>query len=199
MFQGNAPRAHRKGRRFMRLTGLLAGVAVLCWAISASVAAQEIHHEGETFPQVWMGHYNPEHLATQSLDWDFVRAHVDVVEFYINMVAYRVPAEDYRPFVEQLKAHDIKIAIQCGYFDWRPVSEDFTTENPKGIAELVNERIEPGIGKITAETEMNKLHHLIEAGGTPDYIVLDGPVRRLMNPGADTGRTTYRGEEVGLD
>ncbi len=163
------------------------------------INAQEINYEGEAFPQIWMGHYNPEHLATQNLSWDFVQKHVDVIEFYINMVAYRVPAEDYQPFIEQLKENDIKIAIQCGYFDWRPQSEDFTTDNPKGIAESVNEHIEKGIGKITAQTEINKLHHLMVAGGKPDYIVLDGPVRRLMNPGADTGRTRFRGDEIGLD
>lgn len=45
---------------------------------------------------------------------------------------------------------------------------------------------------------MQKLKNLIEPADGIDLVALDGPIRRLLNPGADTGRATPHGEPQGL-
>lgn len=150
--------------------------------------------------EVWMGHVHPDTLVREDLAWDEVRAGLDVIQLAINAVAYLMPEADQRALLGMAKDAGIKVGIECGYFDWEPTLEDFTADpNPKGISEQVRKALAPGIGAETARIEMRKLAHVIDGYGPPDYLVLDGPVRRLIHPGADLGRTTPHGEEQGLD
>ena len=174
-----------------------AGLLILTGVAVAEVnESEEAVHSESRDAEIWMGGYRPESLEVEELDWSFVKQNLDVLELYINMIAYLTPEDHYGPLVEVCNAHNIPIAIQCGYFDWDSELEEFTAPNPKPISDRVRTRMEPGVGVETAREEIRKIAHLIEAGGTPAYIVMDGPVRRLMNPGADTGRTTPSGEDL---
>jgi hypothetical protein len=55
-----------------------------------------------------------------------------------------------------------------------------------------------GVGAETARVEISKLESLISAAGGIDVVALDGPIRRLLFPGADMGRTTPKGEARGF-
>lgn len=149
-------------------------------------------------PEVWMAHYYPQKLTTEGLKWDFTRRNLDGMEFYINAIAYLIPEPELATFAADLKTAGIKIGIEGGYFDWEPKSLDFNQPNPRGITEQVRPGIEPGVGAKCAGEEMLKLTSLINSYGPPDYMVLDGPIRRLMHPGADTGRMTPDGDIKGL-
>ncbi len=139
-------------------------------------------------PTVWMGTYHPERLTTQKMDWRFLQRHMDGVELYINCVAYLTPQAELKAFARELKERNIQVSLQCGYFDWDPSIEVFTTPNPKGIADRVRTDLKPGVGRITAEIEMRKIEALTEMGVVPAVVALDGPVRRLLWPGQDAGR-----------
>lgn len=151
-----------------------------------------------TRPEVWIGHYDPQHLATEGLEWSEARAGVAAVEFYINMLAFLAPQGEYPEFVRELRAHGVATAVQCGYFDWESTLTDFSEPNPKGISDKVRMSLTRGVGEETARSEIAKVACLTACGGGPDHVVLDGPIRRLMHPGADTGRMTPSGEPQGL-
>lgn len=148
--------------------------------------------------EVWLGHIHPERLTTEGHAWPFVRSHLAAAQLAINAVAFLTKQEDLAAFAAELKAHGISVAVECGYFDWESTRTDFRDPNPKRISDRVRARVEPGVGTLTARTEMAKLANLIATYGAPDYLVLDGPLRRLVHPGADTGRGPYHGEQQGL-
>ena len=97
-------------------------------------------------PEVWMNHLGEQALGDQGAKWDFVKRNLDGIDFSINAIAFIYPAEKLNALVPILKANHIKIAIECGYFDWQSVSDDFSAPNPKGISDTVRETIRPGVG-----------------------------------------------------
>ncbi len=133
-------------------------------------------------PEVWLTHYHPERLVSEHLEWDFVRRHLYAMEFYLNAVAYLTPRDELAVCLKELRASGIKVAVECGHFDWRPLDLDFSKSNPRGISEKPREKLKPGVGAETAKDEIAKLTNLQAAYGPPDYLVLDGPIRRLAHP-----------------
>ncbi|MHC4443258.1 MAG: hypothetical protein ACYTF1_24525 [Planctomycetota bacterium] len=146
-------------------------------------------------PEVWMTHMTPQVLAERGAKWDYVKKHVDAVEIYINVVAFITAKEQIAKLVPVLKQNKIKIVVECGYFDWKSKSNDFSAPNPKRILDIdeVRETFDDKVGEETARAEMAKLANLLEAGGIPDYLNLDGPIRRMMRPGQDRGRSDIKG------
>jgi len=165
---------------------------VLPFLLLTTIAVADAGAAGKK-PGVWMTHMSPQALAEEGAQWDFVRTHVDVVEFYINTVAFYIPAEKLRDLVPILKKNSIKIAIECGYFDFENNSKDFTAPNPKGITDVPRTTFDDSVGEETARVEIAKIENLLAAGGEPDYVNMDGPVRRMLHPAADFGRADLRG------
>ena len=50
-------------------------------------------------PEVWMVTYNPQWLTARNQSWGFLQRHLDGVGIYINMVAFRTPAEELALFL----------------------------------------------------------------------------------------------------
>jgi len=150
-------------------------------------------------PELWLGHYNPERLGTLGLEWNRASEVTDGVEFYVNMIAYKVPKKDLATFCNDLREKDIEVGVNGGYFDWVSLPDEFGNQSPDTpIQERVRMDMKAGVGVETAQVEMKKLKNLIDAAGGIDLITLDGPIRRLLYPGADTGRTTVEGDAQGF-
>lgn len=171
-------------------TLLAAGIVAAC---APTMAAPSVRA-----PEVWLCHNHPEPLGREPDQWYTVQRRLDVMQLAINAVAYLIPQDDLGRLASLLRRNGIGVSIECGYFDWDPHATDFTAPNPKPITDRPRAEIRHGIGKATARLEMAKIAPMLRAGMRPDYIVMDGPIRRLMNPGADTGRTTAKGEQQGL-
>lgn len=62
-------------------------------------------------PEIWLGHYNPERLGDPDSQWSRASDAVDGIEFYINMIAYKTPQQDYRTFCESLRKRGIDVAL----------------------------------------------------------------------------------------
>lgn len=139
-------------------------------------------------PEVWMNMVQLEPLGRPGARWDFVKRRLDVLEFPINAVAFLMPEQDIRGIVEQCSRHGIKIALECGYFDWKSQTADFSAPSPKGITDTVRTTMAPGVGEETARSEIGKIQNLVRAGAKIAYLNLDGPVRRMLWPGSDVGR-----------
>jgi hypothetical protein len=149
-------------------------------------------------PEVWFSHAHPEPLGREPDQWPTVQRELDVLQFPINAVAFLIPQDDLKRLRAVLKRNGIRVSIECGYFDWEPQQSDFSAPNPKRITDRPRPVLRPGIGAETARIEIAKLAPLFAAGMRPDYIVMDGPVRRLIHPGADTGRIEPHGSQEGL-
>lgn len=168
----------------MRIPALL-----LCALAFADAATATPRNRSE----VWMNHVHLEALARNGAKWDFVQQHLGALEFPINAVGFLISAEDMRRLAALLKAHHIEVAIECGYFDWYSKEAEFDLPTPRRITDVPREPMAPGVGAETARFEIAKLRNLTRAGLTPDYLNLDGPVRRMLWPGSDAGRNDIRG------
>lgn len=125
--------------------------------------------------------------------WPHLRQHLGWLQFPINEVAFLAPAEDIKGILHAIDGTDIKIAVECGYFDWDSHNEEFTAANPRRITDRPRDPVTTGVGRMTARSEIAKLGYLTRQGRAPDFLVLDGPVRRLIHPGADVGREDIAG------
>lgn len=173
----------------IRACALMAAFGASCSAVSRPVRP----------PEVWLGHNRAEPLGRDPAGWPTVQRRLDAFQCGINAVAFLTPQEDLRRLAAVMRRNRVRIAVECGYFDWEPAQEEFSAPNPKPITDRPRRTVASGIGEITARIEMAKIAPMVEAGMPPDYLVLDGPVRRLIHPASDTGRATAHGEEKGLD
>ncbi|MCC6727882.1 MAG: hypothetical protein IT208_00925 [Chthonomonadales bacterium] len=144
-------------------------------------------------PEVWMNHVRMEPLARPGARWDFVKRNLGALEFPINVVAFLMPAGDMKRLVAICRENGVRIAVECGYFDWSSATTDFSAPSPKGITDTVREDMAPGVGERTAAIEIGKLRNLARAGAAPDYLNLDGPIRRMLWPGSDVTRGDIKG------
>lgn len=144
-------------------------------------------------PALWMAHFAPSQLTDQPDGWPVTAKELDCLEFYINTLAFISPYEDIKRVVTKVNELGMEIAIECGYFDWEPSRTDFKAPNPKGINDKPRLLMQKGVGKITAQTEIAKIDMLLQAGGVPSYLNMDGPIRRLMHPGQDVGKEDIPG------
>lgn len=160
---------------------LLMAALIMMQAASAKAACARL----PDFPAVRLCHFSPGLLGADENGWRFVQRHLDSVTIYINTIAFIIPQEDLKRTVELLKRRGIEIGIECGYFDWQTTEDDFTRPNPKRITDTVRKDWHDRVGEETALAEIRKIKPLLEAGGVPAYLNLDGPIRRMMHPGND--------------
>ena len=125
----------------------------------------EVVNEG---PEVWMTHGNPWILGT-SQEWSFVQTNLDVLKIYIDNIA-DADINELRNLVETLQEHEIKIAIELGgLVDWHADKQSQSAQ-------------------FSFNNEFSKIKLLIDpvsqggAGGTIDYLDMDGPIRRMLYP-----------------
>lgn len=143
-------------------------------------------------PEIWMTHYHPEKLAAAPEQWPLVRNRLDVLQVYINTVPWNSP-EAYQPLVELLAQNDIKIAIECGYFDWQNEYNDWLTPREEHPHDRVRTDWHDRVGYETAKMEIGKISKLTATGAAPGCLNLDGTIRRMLRPGQDANRNDVVG------
>ena len=99
-------------------------------------------------------------LLNSSQDWSYVRTHITGIKFYIGMISKK-SKEDLSRMADMCKKNNLKVAIECGG-PLTPLWGDMA-------------------GEKSAKIELNVIEKWYEAGGTVDYLDLDGPVRRLID------------------
>ena len=149
--------------------------------------------EPQAPPKIWLSHYKLGTLATaEDGDWPVTRGGVDTAFFVINTLwplqkpmRLSIPPAAAAAAAANLHKNNIKIGIECGYFDHPVEMTDW--KNP--ASDVVPIRSDPqltrGIGERTAKVEIAKLRSIWQAGHPPDYLILDDPMRRLTIPGQD--------------
>jgi hypothetical protein len=96
-------------------------------------------------PEVWMNHVRLEGLARSGAKWDYVQRHLGALEFPINAVGFLISDDDLQRLAAIVKARRIRVAIECGYFDWVSKLEDLEKPSPKGMTDTPRLRVEPGV------------------------------------------------------
>ncbi len=144
-------------------------------------------------PKIWFSHFKLGTIATAAdSDWQITRGGLDTAFFAINTLwpmpqpmRLTIPPATAAAAAANLHRNHIKIGVECGYFDH---SLDLV-ESGNPASDVVPSRaipkLVPGIGKQTATAEIAKLRSLWQAGHSPDYLILDDPMRRLTIPGQD--------------
>lgn len=144
-------------------------------------------------PEVWLNHYSLDQFAgATEEDWSRLKPGLTTTFFYLHTLwdgviprDFYITPEQLRKTLVTLRKRNTAIAIEGGYFDWKPYLSDANDPQSKIYAQIPYRDIQPGIGAATAATELNKMRNLIELGEAPDFLLLDGPMRRLTVPGQD--------------
>jgi hypothetical protein len=114
-------------------------------------------------PEVWFHHAKALQFVREGAEWNYVKQHIDGIQFFIDALS-KYPQDELKELVQVLKTNDIKISVECG-----------------GLLEYAP--LDDTNGESTARIELAKIENLAGAGGTPDFLNMDGPIRRLMFPG----------------
>ena len=117
------------------LVKLLLALSVLALSCAAGASTKSA-------TEVWVNHVGIDALADRDAKWDFCKRNLDCIEFPINAIAFIIPAEKLKALVPVLKQNHIKIAVECGYFDWESHQADFVAPNPKGISDTAREKFD---------------------------------------------------------
>ena len=112
-------------------------------------------------PEIWMcpGGNNVFQLLDEEKDWNFVRKRLTGLKLYIGTLR-RQPMEKLRQLATLVKENDLKIDVEVG----ATLNHDWGDQ----------------AGELSARSEIPALKRWVDAGGTVDYLDMDGPVRRLM-------------------
>ena len=144
----------------------LAFGAAVAGCLTAKVCAQgtDAADAGEPgpVPEVWLCTGKAFDLARPDARWDSVRKNLTGIQLYIDKVN-KARREDLEALVQVVDGNGLKVSIECG--------------GTLGFAPLDETN-----GEQSARIELAKIAKWYGAGGTVDYLNLDGPVRRLLYP-----------------
>lgn len=169
--------------------GPWACLTVFCFSFSGASLAQE-----KTDPtKIWLNHFQLGALSNaKDSDWTVTRQGLDTAFFAINTLwpldkPMKLSISPESAAAAAAKLHDsgIKIGVECGYFDHSEILKEPGNPASDVMDSRDNPRLVPGVGERTARVEIAKLRSLWQAGHSPDYLVLDDPMRRLTVPGQD--------------
>jgi hypothetical protein len=114
-------------------------------------------------PEVWMGHIGVEQLVEDPANWSFVCKNIDGIQVFIDWIP-KCPPDTLKKLVAILNENSIQLMVECGgTLEYAPLDETN--------------------GEKSAEIELAKIEPLIQAGRVPDFLNLDHPVVRLLEPG----------------
>jgi len=103
-------------------------------------------------------------IASDSCDYQFLINNLDFFTFYIQRINKHYTLAEIRKLVEIVERHDMEVIVELGGVlgpGWGSLTD---TDN----------------GKESALVEINISKNWVTAGGTIDYIIFDGPIRRLL-------------------
>lgn len=140
--------------------------AAVAGCLSAEVSAQGKEGAGKgntgAAPEVWLCTGRAFDLARPDARWDSVKSRLAGIQLYIDNVN-KAKREDLEALVQVVEANGLKVSVECG--------------GTLGFAPLDDSN-----GEQSARIELAKIAKWYGAGGTVDYLNLDGPVRRLLYP-----------------
>jgi hypothetical protein len=150
-------------------------VCVLCFACLAGVSQRPRSDPARSGgaaraarPEVWMCTGDVDELVRPDADWSFVRRNLAGIKLYVGLLHQPKPGQIER-LVKMVKANRLQVAVELGCcLDFGPMDETN--------------------GEWSARSEVAALDRWYVAGGKVDYLDLDGPVRRLMNPDRSDGK-----------
>jgi hypothetical protein len=94
--------------------------------------------------------------------WPYSRQHLSGIKLYIDQINRATPAQ-LANLVRLIHAQNYQVAVELGgCLDFAPMDET--------------------AGRWSAQHELAKLAKFYAAGGTVDFLDLDGPIRRLLHP-----------------
>jgi hypothetical protein len=148
----------------------LAAVAVITIATASAVLAQpEPGGRTAAAPEVWLcPGGGVKELVREDANWPFVKQNLTGLKLYIDQIDQAAP-ELVVALVKLVREQGYQVAVECGgCLDFGPMDETN--------------------GEWSARLELAKIAKWYAAGGTVDFLDLDGPVRRLLQPERPDGK-----------
>ncbi len=131
------------------------------WFVGAACLVAAFGAEAKP-PEVWMCHTGLDELVGEDAEWEHVREHLDGVQFYIDALN-GYSGETLEALAALTQEKDLTVSVELGgTLDFGPMDDTN--------------------GVWSAEHELGKMQGFLDAGGTIDYLNLDGPIRRLLYP-----------------
>jgi hypothetical protein len=101
-------------------------------------------------------------LLQPGADWPYSRQHLSGIKLYVDQINGATP-EQLANLVRLVHAQNYQVAVELGgCLDFAPMDDT--------------------AGRWSARHELAKLDKFYAAGGTVDFLDLDGPIRRLLHP-----------------
>ncbi len=143
----------------------LNGLAVLALAVTAAAAVAQAEPAARpgVAPEVWLcPGGGVKELIREDAEWPFVKKNLTGLKLYIDQIDQAAP-EQLAALVRLVREQGYQVAVECGgCLDFGPMDETN--------------------GEWSARLELAKIAKWYAAGGTVDFLDLDGPVRRLLHP-----------------
>ena len=162
------------GERISTMWKTLVGLLLVCIlpgcakvvGVSKDVPAlQSVDQKRSHLPEVWLcpGSASVFDLLEQDADWPYSKKHITGLKLYIDDLR-RAESSDLKALAKIVRQNGLQITVECG----GTLNHDWQDET----------------GERSAETELAKLKRWYQAGGTAQYMDIDGPVRRLLGHAA---------------
>jgi hypothetical protein len=157
-----------RARRPFMIRGL-STVAILACLITTLAS------EPRAQPEVWLcAGERINQLLQPGAVWPYSRQHLSGIKLYVDQIDRATP-EQLSNLVRLVNAQKYQVAVELGgCLDFAPMDDN--------------------AGRWSAQHELAKLAKFYAAGGTVDFLDLDGPIRRLLHP--EKRRDTRRFDSV---
>lgn len=176
-----------------RPCGALATVVLLALLVACAAGNRTGPEAPPMQREVFFTHYRQEELGPAADRLPVLGEQLDGIGIYINTIIWLTPGQ-LEQTVAWCKQNGIKILIECGHFDWvNDPERDWMAENDDRKIDRVRMEWHDRVGEETARMEIAKIGALVAAGGKPDYISMDGTIRRMLLPGQDVGKFDLEG------
>ncbi|MCP4313846.1 MAG: hypothetical protein GY790_21540 [Bacteroidetes bacterium] len=114
--------------------------------------------------KIGVGHFKVIDIASDECEYQFLVNNLDFLAFYINRIKNEYSMEDMRKLVEIVEEQDMEVIVELG---------GVLGPGWGSLTDIDN-------GKKSALVEIANINNWIRAGGKIDYIIFDGPIRRLL-------------------
>jgi hypothetical protein len=114
--------------------------------------------------KVGVNHADIIDIARDTCDYRFLISNIDFLAFYINKIKDEYSMEDMQKLAGIVEKHDMEVIVELG---------GVLGPGWGSLTDIDN-------GKESALVEINNSKKWISAGGKIDYVIFDGPVRRLL-------------------
>ncbi len=114
--------------------------------------------------KIGVGHARVIDIVSDDYEYQFLINNLDFLTFYINRIKNEYSMEDMRKLVDIVEEQEMEVIVELG---------GVLGPGWGGLTDIDN-------GKKSAQVEIKNSLNWIRAGGKIDYIIFDGPIRRLL-------------------